>query len=136
MLLTMRMTSFISIRFLLILLRDDSLKLKRHMRFLFLKNSKSRMMIDKSTAVKILTECQNKQKWFLKFLEKLVEIETPPHNPKSHKQVFTVLEKTLSDLGYRTMITTGSRSGGQLFARRPGHPEKGYQLWIGHIDTV
>ncbi|HMB99105.1 MAG TPA: M20 family metallopeptidase [Balneolaceae bacterium] len=93
-------------------------------------------MIDKSTAEKILTECQNKQKWFLKFLEKLVEIETPPHNPKSHKQVFNVLEKTLSDLGYRTMITTGSRSGGQLFARRPGHPEKGYQLWIGHIDTV
>lgn len=93
-------------------------------------------MIDKSTAEKILTACQNNQKWFLQFLEKLVKVETPPHNPKSHKKAFSILEKLLSDLGYRTMIANGIRSGGQLFARKPGRSEQGYQLWVGHIDTV
>jgi len=93
-------------------------------------------MVNKSVAEKILAECQNEHKWYLNFLEKLVKVETPPNNPKSHKNAFSVLEKELSDLGFRTMITKGKRSGGQLLARLPGHSGCGYQLWIGHIDTV
>jgi glutamate carboxypeptidase len=93
-------------------------------------------MIDKSTAEKILAQCQNEQKWFLNFLKKLVNVETPPHNPKSHKKAFAIIEKSLSELGFKTMITNGKRSGGQLFARQPGQSVEGYQLWVGHIDTV
>lgn len=93
-------------------------------------------MVDKSVAEKILAECQNEQKWFLNLLEKLVKVETPPHNPKSHKKAFSVLEKVLADLGFRTVISNGKRSGGQLLARKPGRSDFGYQLWIGHIDTV
>lgn len=74
--------------------------------------------------------------YFLNTLQKLVETETPPADPASHKALFSILEKELEGLGYEVSMYHGVKSGGQLFARPKAKRSGCYQLLLGHIDTV
>jgi len=73
---------------------------------------------------------------FLTLLEKLVTIETPPRDVSAHQNIFALLKKELDKLGYESEIYPGQTCGGQLWARPPGSSSAGYQLMLGHVDTV
>jgi len=92
-------------------------------------------MKDPKTAHQILDACLSEEPLFLDLLEKLVSIETPPHNPKMHKEIFTVLQKELTELNFSSQIYPGETCGGQLFAKAH-YRTAGCQLLLGHIDTV
>ncbi|MDR8389650.1 M20 family metallopeptidase [Aliifodinibius sp. S!AR15-10] len=93
-------------------------------------------MVDQKMAKCILTACREEEEWFLDLLRALVRIETPPHEPKRHRTLLERLGKELDILNYRYSIYPASNSGGQLLARGPEKSPNGYQLMLGHIDTV
>lgn len=93
-------------------------------------------MIDQQTARCILEACQEETEWFTDLLMRLVMIETPPHEAESHRQLFKELAREFEDLDYKTEHYPADKSGGQLLARGTDEPEQGYQLLLGHIDTV
>jgi len=74
--------------------------------------------------------------YFLNILQKLVETETPPANPASHKALFSILLKELEQIGFEASLYNGIKSGGQLFARPKVRNSGCYQLLLGHVDTV
>lgn len=74
--------------------------------------------------------------YFLSTLKKLVEIETPPAHPSSHKKVFMLLKNMLEELDYQVTLMDGKESGGQLYARPKVKKTNCYQLLLGHVDTV
>jgi glutamate carboxypeptidase len=84
----------------------------------------------------LLTICQKEKNNFLKLLKRLVETETPPADPKRHRKLFSILEKELNRIGYRSALYPGVKSGGQLLARNGDIKSDGYQLMLGHVDTV
>jgi glutamate carboxypeptidase len=93
-------------------------------------------MIETLGITDVTDECMLLEKDFLLLLRKLVKTETPPDNPKSHRNLFTILEKQLQELDYETSLLPGSASGGQLYAK-PSNTNTGcYQLLLGHADTV
>lgn len=93
-------------------------------------------MVDTETAQLILHSCREEKRWFLNLLEDLVSIETPPHEARTHRKLFVRLEEELHNLSFNTKMYPGQKSGGQLFARKKEQAECGYQLMLGHIDTV
>ena len=93
-------------------------------------------MVDSRTAQQVLSACRNNEGWFTSLVKKLVTMETPPNEPASHRKLFEILVDELQLLNYRTEIYPGEQSGGQLFARPVGNTAAGYQLMLGHIDTV
>jgi glutamate carboxypeptidase len=71
------------------------------------------------------------------FLEQLVRAESPSSDAASQLAVRDMLAAEFRDLGYKTVLLRGSRSGGQLYARPPNRPRgRPLQLIIGHYDTV
>ena len=86
--------------------------------------------------VDVLDECMAMEQKFMALLKKLVRTETPPGNSSSHKKLFSILENEFDALGFDTQILTGSNSGGQLYARQLNKNGEGYQLLLGHADTV
>ena len=90
------------------------------------------------TAVKnnLIKECNYQQASFLKLVKRLVEIETPPANQKSHHKLFNILQKELRALGYQTSHYPGNKSGGTLLAKPIFESAKCYQMMLGHADTV
>lgn len=84
----------------------------------------------------VLDECMSLEKEFLKLLRKLVVTETPPGNARSHKKLFSILEKELKLLDFETTLLPGSASGGQLYARPVNQNAGAFQLLLGHADTV
>lgn len=93
-------------------------------------------MIDTSEVVDVLSECMALETEFLSLLKRLVRIETPSGNPKSHQKIFTLLESEFDHLGFETQKLPGLDSGGQLYARPEKTNSDGYQLLLGHADTV
>jgi len=93
-------------------------------------------MIETSDIVDVLDECISMESEFLKLLKILVKTETPPGNSSSHKKLFSILEPELKALDFDTRILPGKKSGGQLFARPAQKNGTGYQLLLGHADTV
>lgn len=93
-------------------------------------------MADSRTAQQVLSACRNNKRWFTSLVKKLVTTETPPSEPESHRKLFKILIDELQQLDYRTEIYPGKQSGGQLFARPAGNSAAGYQMMLGHIDTV
>lgn len=93
-------------------------------------------MIDQDTARCILKACREEKEWFISQLRQSVSIETPPHKPQAHKKLFGHLGKELRNLDFANTIFPGEQSGGQLFARQPKRSPAGYQMMMGHIDTV
>jgi len=89
-----------------------------------------------TTARDILDACLKEEKRFISLLKLLVTLETPPRDRKAHKKLYSLLAKPLGDLGYETNIYSAKNCGGTFIARQPQRSEKGYQLMLGHIDTV
>ena len=73
----------------------------------------------------------------VRFLNRLVEIESPSTDPSSQKPLLDELSRALEDISYRARIVSGQECGGYLFAR-PARPTKNkhWQLLLGHCDTV
>ena len=80
-----------------------------------------------------LKEHQNEM---IAFLKRLVACETPSKVKSSQLQILRILENSLSELGFYTMLFPGKKTGGYLFARPLVKEGKGIQLMIGHCDTV
>lgn len=93
-------------------------------------------MIETLNIVDVVDECLAMEDEFLSLLKKLVRIETPPGNSSSHKKIFSILESELKSLGFESEILPGRMSGGQLYARKKNQNNKGFQLLLGHADTV
>ena len=93
-------------------------------------------MIDTSEFVDVVNDCMAMEKEFTSLLKRLVRIETPSGNPKSHQKIFTLLESEFDSLGFETQKLPGLDSGGQLYARPEKTNGEGYQLLLGHADTV
>lgn len=87
-------------------------------------------------AAELLDACNREKIWFANLLRRFVRIETPPDDIRAHQKFFSVLEHELSKVGYTTLRYPGVKSGGQLLARLPEKPAGGYQLLLGHADTV
>lgn len=66
----------------------------------------------------------------------LVQAETPTLDPKTQRRVFGPLTEWLDDAGYRAVHFRGRSSGGQLFARPSIRTRRGFQVLVGHSDTV
>jgi glutamate carboxypeptidase len=73
----------------------------------------------------------------LALLTRMVEIESPSHDPSGPRAVHELLAPILGEDGFRCRRIAGRKTGGQLLAvpgrRRRGSP---VQLLIGHCDTV
>ncbi|MDX1636513.1 MAG: M20 family metallopeptidase [Balneolaceae bacterium] len=93
-------------------------------------------MNEVQTADAILEACREQEAWFVNTLETLISMETPPHRPQLHRRLLEYLASELEKLNYRTVHFPGDKSGGQLLARRPRGSDSGYQMMLGHIDTV
>ena len=71
------------------------------------------------------------------FLKTLVSIESPSSDPSSQDDLFHLLGKELSELGYFTLRMYGTDTGGYLYARpKSRNKKKKLQLLVGHCDTV
>ncbi|WKK66266.1 M20 family metallopeptidase [Lutimonas zeaxanthinifaciens] len=70
------------------------------------------------------------------FLKRLVACETPSKDKSSQFQILKILETSLSELGFYTILFPGKKTGGYLFARPLVKEGNGIQLMIGHCDTV
>ncbi len=73
----------------------------------------------------------------LERLEELVLIETPSHSPEAQQPAFELLASWFRALDYQVTLWPGQTSGGCLLAR-PARRNRGpgYQLLVGHCDTV
>jgi len=85
----------------------------------------------------ILARLGDEREAMLEFLESLTVAESPSSDAGSQAAVRVLLQNALQELGYRTVVLTGKRSGGNLYAR-PASRKRGrpFQLVIGHCDTV
>lgn len=94
-------------------------------------------MWDASLADRIRRDCLEQQGAMQSVLEELVAIESPSHEPKSQRAVQQALRAQLEAIDYRVRHVPGTRTGGVLLARPRLRPRPaGYQLLIGHCDTV
>jgi glutamate carboxypeptidase len=90
-----------------------------------------------SRADAILSALQAERERMVAFLEELVRAESPSSDPASQLRVRELLSEELRRLGHTIVKLSGTRSGGQLYAR-PEHRVRGapMQLVVGHYDTV
>lgn len=85
----------------------------------------------------ILARLRCEREAMLEFLESLTVAESPSSDAGSQAAVRVLLQNALKELGYRTVVLTGKRSGGNLYARPASRKRGGaIQLVIGHCDTV
>lgn len=92
--------------------------------------------MNKETAKHIVESCKKNEGYFQSLLKELVQTETPPHDPASHKELIRILQRELRKLDYRCSYYPGRKSGGQLLARPAEKSQRAYQLLLGHLDTV
>jgi glutamate carboxypeptidase len=70
-------------------------------------------------------------------LERLARAESPSLDPRSQREPFSILAGELSELGFAVERIPGREVGDHLLATPPqGSPADGYQLILGHMDTV
>jgi glutamate carboxypeptidase len=71
------------------------------------------------------------------WVSRLAGIESPSHEPSTQAPVFALIEAALASSGLAVRRLAGGTSGGQLLARPSARPRSsGYQLLLGHVDTV
>ncbi len=85
-----------------------------------------------------LVEClQAERSGLIRLLQRLVEAESPSHEPATQAAVQGLLSEELTGLGFRVRRRSGRQTGGLLLAvprrRRRAAPR---QLLVGHCDTV
>lgn len=90
-----------------------------------------------SPGAEILAHLQARKGDFVAFLEQLTRVETPSLAPETQDRARNVIADRLGENGYRVLKLSGTKHGGNLFARpdrrRRGDP---VQLLVGHYDTV
>jgi len=74
---------------------------------------------------------------FVEYVKTIARIESPSHEPVQTGRVLRVLERSLTEAGYRVLRSAGNRTGGLILAA-PAKRTKGRaaQLVLGHCDTV
>jgi len=91
----------------------------------------------KHDALQIVEYLKNSQPEMIRFLEKLVHVESPSKNPESQVEIIRLLKKEFKKLNFFVFEMPGKKTGGYLYAR-PIHRKKllPIQLLVGHCDTV
>jgi len=85
----------------------------------------------------ILAAIREQRGPLIDFLGRLVMAESPSSNAASQAAVRRLLADELIELGYRTLLLPGTRSGGHLYARPTARRrQQPLQLIVGHYDTV
>jgi len=87
-------------------------------------------------SVEILDECSKYVDWFVERLQDYVDKETPPHEKEAHLDFFDLIKQDLNEADYDSVIYPAINSGGTLFGRKRSNSKNGYQLMLGHADTV
>lgn len=88
-------------------------------------------------AADLLARVRNRREDLVSFVTALSELESPTDDPASQAPVQELLVDALADIGYRTRLWPGTRSGGMLLARPVGRARGApLQLLVGHCDTV
>lgn len=86
---------------------------------------------------RILEAAERERDYMVSLLKELVLLESPSDDAESQKRVQGVLDRVLTELGFRVRVIPGEKGGGVLFAlprdRVRGRPA---QLLLGHSDTV
>lgn len=80
-----------------------------------------------------------RQEELVDLVVRLARIESPSDQPATHAPIFDRIEEALAPTGLAVRRLSGGTSGGQLIARpcdRRGCPRRGFQLLLGHVDTV
>ena len=89
------------------------------------------------TTKKLRDYLHGRQEEMVTLLAQLVTAESPSSVPTAQKPVLTILQQELRTRGYRTRHLPGQQTGGHLLGiARDRHPQKPYQLLLGHCDTV
>ena len=89
------------------------------------------------SAKEILVFLKNHQQEMLDLLTKLAMVESPSTDPQSQLQVLHLLKDAFDALDYKTLVVTGQKTGGYLYARPKKRMKNNpLQLMIGHCDTV
>jgi glutamate carboxypeptidase len=85
----------------------------------------------------VLDWLQGRQEEMAVLLERLVIAESSSLTPGSEKAALSLLAAEFDEAGFTTRRLRGHATGDHLFARpRQRTPGGGYQLVIGHVDTV
>lgn len=70
-------------------------------------------------------------------LEELVRMETPSTDPGSQAPILGRLQAEFEDIGYRTRLIPGRKTGGHVYAAPAARGKhRPAQLMLGHCDTV
>jgi len=90
-----------------------------------------------TTARHIETFLKEHQKEMIRFLKKLVAIESPSRDPESQTAILGILKEAFKSLDFEVTIFPGKKTGGFLYARPKEHQKgKAVQFMVGHCDTV
>ena len=73
---------------------------------------------------------------WISYLSALASLESPTTDPESQRPVQELLRESLTELGFRVRLLPGRVSGGTLLGIPRHRPVPGWQLLLGHTDTV
>ncbi len=73
---------------------------------------------------------------WISYLSALASFESPTTDPESQRPVQELLWESLTELGFRVRVLPGRVSGGTVVAIPRRRPGPGWQLLLGHTDTV
>ena len=86
--------------------------------------------------LRILEAVRSKRAEWIDCLTSLASIESPTADPSAQKPVQDFLAQSLRDLGFRVRHLRGSSSGGTIVGTPTHRYSDGFQLLLGHTDTV
>ena len=87
-------------------------------------------------AAEVAPRIARRQEELVDWVVRLARIESPSDEPSTQAPVFDLIERALAPLGLAVRRLAGRTSGGQLLGRPLRRPRRGYQLLLGHVDTV
>ena len=73
---------------------------------------------------------------WISYLSALASLESPTTDPESQRPAQDLLRESLTELGFRVRLLPGRVSGGTLVGIPRHRPGRGWQLLLGHTDTV
>ncbi len=98
--------------------------------------SPSSTRLDVATAGRILASVRAREGSMVDHLLHLAHLESPSADRTRQAPVLDHLEAELVGRGWRTRRHVGERTGGMLLGAPPSTPPAGFQLLVGHGDTV
>jgi glutamate carboxypeptidase len=93
--------------------------------------------MNQTFADRIQSYCEDHLQAMTECLTCLVQMETPSSDYDSQKKILEEISERLRSISYETIYIPGTKSGGNILARRKNRiKKKPLQLLIGHCDTV